>query len=285
MARDLIVGTTSGYTLDQLKYWLHSLERTGCAAERVVFVGNGDEALVDGLETQGCRVVRRTSIIEAPRDGRGLAPFADRDMCVERYFLLWKYLSTVSGGEDVRYVVSVDMRDAVFQSDPVAWLAAHLRDKRLVVSSEGLAYADEPWNRASMDETFPGSVAASMRSRLVWNCGTIGGERTAMRDLALNLYLLSRTVAYADQASLNVLLSLSPYADITLFDRGDLGWACQAATMVRTARGPERSSKFQGTEPLFDGDTAFTSAGRPFCIVHQYDRVPHWKVALERKFA
>lgn len=281
MARDIIVGTTSGYTFEQLRCWIRSLDRSGCGAERVIVVGNGDEALTEALEAHGCRVVSRSTLMNDPEDG---TPFDDREMCVERYFLLWRYLAACQPS-NIRYVVSVDMRDAVFQLDPVAWLDAHLDGRRLVVSSEGLAYGDEPWNTGSMREAFGGAIAEYMHNRLVWNCGTIAGEFAAMRDLALNLYLLSKTVTYADQSALNVLLSLGPYAGHTLFDEGALGWACQAATMVRTSRGPELSYRFQGLEPLFDGHRVFTASGRPFCIVHQYDRVPHWKVAFERQFA
>ncbi len=106
------------------------------------------------------------------------------------------------------------------------------------------------------------------------------------RDLSLNLYLgcAVRNVTYSDQASLNVLLSLEPYRDITLFDHGELGWACEAATMEASARGPELSYQFFGEEPLFDGDVVHNRAGRPFCIVHQYDRIQRWKSRLEQKF-
>ena len=89
-------------------------------------------------------------------------------------------------------------------------------------------------------------------------------------------------VNYSDQASLNVLLSLLPYRQLALFDGGDLGWACEAVTMVAAARGPDLSYKFSEREPLFDGDVVYTSAGKPFCIVHQYDRIPHWRCAWRR---
>jgi hypothetical protein len=132
---------------------------------------------------------------------------------------------------------------------------------------------------------FGPNVFEYMRDRPVWNCGTIAGEIALFRDLALNLYLCTpRHLTYSDQASLNVLLSLDPYRSMTLFDRGDLGWACEAATMVASARGADLSYMFLGDEPLFDGDRAHTARGTPYCIVHQYDRIPAWKACFERKF-
>lgn len=55
--------------------------------------------------------------------------------------MLWKYLSMLPAA-DARYVISVDMRDAVFQLIPTAWLQAHLNGNRLVFSREGLASAN-----------------------------------------------------------------------------------------------------------------------------------------------
>ena len=280
----MVVGATSGYTFDQIRYWINSLDRSGFAGQRVVLVGNGDDNLVRQLGARGCQVVTRAALIGSSADADGPTTFLDRDMCVERYLLLWKFLSCLSA-DDVGFVIFVDMRDAIFQLNPSKWLVDHIGEKKLVVSSEGLKYADEPWNRQSLREAFGPAVFDYMQDRLVWNCGTIAGELGLLRELSLNLYLCSRTVAYADQAALNVLLSLEPYSGVTFFDRGEAGWACEAATMVGSARGPDLSYKFAGLEPLFDGDAVYTRGGRPYCVVHQYDRIPAWKVRLEKRFA
>ena len=50
---------------------------------------------------------------------------------------------------------------------------------------------------------------------------------------------------------------------LTLFDSGDLGWACEAVTMVAATRGADLLYKFRGTEPLFDGDVVCTRAANP----------------------
>src|SRR5262245_27233699 len=112
MKRDMVVGATSGYTFDQIKYWINSLDRSGFAGQRVVLVGNGDGNLVRQLGARRCQVVTRAALIGSSADGP--TAFVDRDMCVERYFLLWKFLSSLSA-EDVGYVIFVDMRDAIFQ--------------------------------------------------------------------------------------------------------------------------------------------------------------------------
>jgi len=280
MKRDLAVGATSGYTFAQLRCWLNSLRRAGFSGDCVIIMGNHDAALEAALRAHGCLVVPRLALIgSSPGD----EPYQDRDMCVDRYFLLWKYLSTLDSSH-VRFVISVDMRDAVFQTDPSKWLEQHLDSKDIAVASEGLTYGDEPWNRRSMLEAFGPSVFEFMRDRLVWNCGTIAGRIDAVRDLSWNIYQCSRSVTYADQSALNMLLALWPFRERTLFDDGRYGWACQANTMAAAARGPELSYRFRDREPLFDGDTVYTADGTRYCIVHQYDRIPYWKHNLEKKF-
>jgi hypothetical protein len=37
-------------------------------------------------------------------------------------------------------------------------------------------------------------------------------------------------------------------------------------------------------EPMFVDGTVLTSTGKPFCIVHQYDRVPEWKQYVMEKY-
>jgi hypothetical protein len=283
MKRNIVLSSSAGYTFDQLRYWIHSLDRCGFTGERIVVVANADPPLIARLEESGCTVVCRERLL-TPGRHRDEA-FANHDMSVERFFLYWKILQE-RREEDTGFVIAVDIRDAIFQQDPGTWLATHLGSRKLVVASEGLTYHDQPWNRDSMRDAFGDDVLGWMGQRLVWNCGTLAGEFAAFRDLALNIFTgcAARNVPYSDQASLNLLLSLEPYRSLVLFDDGTLGWACQAGTMAAEARGPELSYRFRGVEPLFDGDAVYTRDGTPFCIVHQYDRVPHWKQAIEKRF-
>ena len=233
---DIVIGAASGYGFGQIQYWLNSLDRSGFAGKRIVLTGNVESTLVEELGRRQCEVVTAGALT-----GSRAEAFVNEDMAVERFLLIWKYLSTLRDS-DVRFAIAVDMRDAVFQTNPSEWLAQNLGDKRLVVASEGLRCEHEPWNHRTMLEAFGPKVLEYMRDRLIWNSGTIAGEMTLLRDLALNLYLCTpRHLTYADQASLNVLLTLEPYRSVTLFDRGDLGWACEAATMVASARGADLS--------------------------------------------
>ena len=106
-----------------------------------------------------------------------------------------------------------------------------------------------------------------------------------IRALAADIFATAAAAPpYSDQTVLNLLLLREPYLATTLFDDDGAGWACHAHTMARQSRGERLSYRFRGREPLFDGNVVYTAGGHPFCVVHQYDRVPSWKQALEARF-
>lgn len=286
MKRDVVIGASSGYSFDQIKYWINSLDRCGFEGQKAVLLGNGTTQVAKELAARGY-VVLTDGCGEEPWGYRYLKPnFVDADMSVERFHLISRFLSA-AGGEKYRYVIAVDVRDAVFQHDPSRWLDQHMGDKKLVVASEGLRYADEEWNRGSMLEAFGADVFSKMSHRLVWNAGTFAGEHAFVRELCDEVYKRSieRNAQYSDQAAMNVLLSSEPFAAATLFESGELAWACQGGTMIDHGTDPDYAKKYRGVRPLLDGDIVRTSAGKPFCIVHQYDRSTEWTKQLQSKYA
>jgi glycosyltransferase involved in cell wall biosynthesis len=286
MKRDIVIAATSGYAFDQIKCWANSLERSGFTGERVVIVGNASLDLVRELSSRGFRVFTKGSREESSGYHYTKPNFLDHDMSIERFYLIWEFLRN-SQDDEYRYVISVDIRDSIFQSDPSRWVAENIGDKKLLVSSEGLLCEDEDWNRGSMLEAFGPTVYSHMAKRMVWNCGAIAGEFSVFRDLCLNLYLccIGRNVPYSDQAALNVLLSLDPFRALTRFDAGDLGWACHGGTMVDHGTVQDYAMKYRGIKPVLDGNFVRTSSGKTFCIVHQYDRIPEWNALLQAKYS
>ncbi len=100
-----------------------------------------------------------------------------------------------------------------------------------------------------------------------------------MRDFWLHLSLAgAAALEPADQATYNILLSLKPWSDITLFTMGEDGWACQVGTQV--AENPNLLEPSQ----RWDGNYSTTSSGRRHVILHQYTRIPQWRDAVERAY-
>jgi len=283
MAYDMVIGTTSGYDLATVRYWLNSLDRCGFSGRKVVLVCNGPLALLEELGKRGYEYVTygRDEVTDDARYQK--EGFLDEDISAERFGLIWEYLLSQTLRADWRYVIAADMRDVIFQDNPSRWLEEHLGDKELVVSSEAVCYADEPWNNGSMLENFGSTILQHMLQREIWNAGVIAGHFEAFRDLCLNIHLLCRasSATYGDQAAMNLVLSMDPFTRITRLSQSEDGWACHAGTLFD----PAMEGKLKEPRPTFDGEYVYTHGGRKYYVVHQYDRVSEWHRKLWDRYA
>ena len=202
---------------------------------------------------------------------------------------MWYLLKKFQG--QYRYIVSTDVKDVVFQSNPSEWLEKNMGDKKINVACESIKYKDEDWGNHNLFKSFGPLIHDHNKENPIYNAGTVSGDFDTMLDLFLNIYLLcnSATSHYIeggggpDQAALNVLLNMKPYKDITKFSMSEDGWAAQLGTT-----GPQIAGKYSDRllekSPILVDNTVCTSNGTPFALVHQYDRVPEWKENIERKY-
>jgi hypothetical protein len=281
---DLLIGTMSGYDWEAIEPWAVSLDRSGYRGRKVVLACNADPAVMAELRARAYEVV--TYAIEAD-SGRAHYPtegFQDADAAAERFYLIWRYLAARPA--DYRYVMSVDMRDALFQANPVDWLDAHLDGKAILASSEAIRFGDEEWCSQSLLENFGPEVHRELAPRVIRNSGVIAGRGEYFRDLCLNVHLLCRSAKtpYADQAALNILLSLEPYRSLARLAASEDGWACHCGVLCDPDIASKYRSQLLEPEPRFDGSIVLTHAGKRYSIVHQYDRVPAWRDALRRRY-
>jgi hypothetical protein len=282
---DLVIGASSGYAFADIRPWIESLERTGYRGGRAVIAYDMAFDDVDELLRRGIHVA---TFAEDGRRRRFVYPekgFTHDDSSIDRFYKLWCYLSD---RPVERFVIAADVRDVIFQLDPAGWLEANLGEMQLNVGSEGIPLAEEPWNSEVMSASFGTRIHEQLGSRDVYNAGTIAGRADALRDFALNVFLCSRhnLIQYTDQPAANVLLSLDPYRQITRFNGPDDDWACQAATFVGESEylADRRRSGDRPRPKLVDG-IVLTPDNRPYCLVHQYDRVPAWRDALMKRYA
>lgn len=286
MAKDLIIGGASNYSWNQLRYWVNSIKQTGFAGDIVLVGSNLTQDTIQTLESHGVKVVTFTPINRLPPH-------------VERFRHIWAYLKR---NEDYRYVIVTDTRDVIFQKNPIDFLSSKLiTNKTIVTSSEGLRYKDEPWGSQNLFDAFGEEVFSELNELLIYNVGTIAGYFSEVRDLMLQLYVLSigRPIPIVDQAVFNFLVSTSPYEDTVLRTTNETGWAVQLGTTIGAvtsghgdigqavlsgALSLEIYEKlYQDVQPLVNADY-ITNNHSPFYIVHQWDRVPAIKQIIESKY-
>ena len=277
--KNLIIGAFTGYTYNQLKPWVESIDRCGFKGDKVMVVQRASDETLDELTRQGFQVIMADVQQNIP-------------IHVLRFLYIYEFLR--NHGEQYEYVVTTDVKDVYFQIDPFEWLNFHLTDgKKLVVGSESIRYKDEPWGNENLMQTYGPYIHNLFKDNEIYNVGTLGGTSEYIKDLTFNIFTnaVNRPIPIVDQAVFNVLIQTQPYKDVTYFAKQADGWAFQAGTTVDPSKIESFRPHLTESEPIWQDNKVLTGQdsnhsqkGTPFCIVHQYDRVPEWKKFVQQSF-
>jgi len=206
-----------------------------------------------------------------------------------RFLHIWQFLK--NSEFKPRYVISTDVADVIFQSNPSDWLEKNIGDKKICASAEGLKYKDEAWGINNMAKSFTPIAANYMQDTPINNAGVTAGSYEEYIDLCYNVYLLCNGAPQfveggggPDQSALNLLLSFKPYKDITLFSEHDDGWACQCGTTVDPTKIAGFRPKLLCPEPVWKDGAMYNSKGEKYAILHQYNRVPMINDYIRKKY-
>lgn len=269
--KSLIIGAATDYNYNQLKPWIKSINECGFEGDKVLILGQATEETRLKILEQGFKIVDLL-VVDAP-------------IHVARFLSLFHYLKDT--WNIYAYVITTDVKDVYFQTNPVDWLEQKTGHcELLVVGSESIRYKNEPWGNQNLIETYGPYVYDLFKDNIIYNVGTIGGISENVKDLMFNIYTnaINRPIPITDQAVFNVLIQTEPYKSTIFFTDQKDGWACQAGTTVDPSK-IEGFRPFLTEEvPIFEDGIVKTSSGDPFCIVHQYDRVPEWKMFVEQKY-
>lgn len=293
MSKDLIIGGASNYSWDQLKYWVSSIRKSGFKGDVAIVGTNMKKETIDRLTKEGVILSlygtpQANGDIIAPQNG---APH------VERFFYIWNFLDNPTKKYD--RVITTDTRDVVFQTNPSEWLDSYLISHYLVASSEGMRYRNEPWGNQNLLESFGPYFHNKLKGNFIYNVGTIAGEYESVKGLLSFIFHLSvnRPIPIVDQAVYNFILQQYPFCGDTMFSSNRSAWAIQLGTTlgaVQSGRGdlgamyqsnPSNYAEiYEDTQPRIEDGVVLTDDGKPFCIVHQYDRVNGLREVVEKKY-
>jgi hypothetical protein len=310
VTNDVIIGAADGYSWQHMKNWALSLAESGFTGRKVLIAYRIDPDTVAQLRRRDIEVVHaqqdhlgRTIDYQSWRRvkalpnrlrrlwrtalGRDFQYVGQNRVFQMRFFHLWQYLAGLDKRE-YRHVIASDVSDVVFQDNPSTWLSTHLGDRKIVGSSEAIRHDHEPWGRENTKKCFgPFVWDHILKEKPIINAGLVAGELSYVRDLFLQVYLMTYSSLFnnSDQAALNLLLRSRSYEDVLRFTESEDGWVCQAGTVAD----PTKLSAFRPfllePEPRFVEGVAYTSRGTKYSILHQYNRVPAWKIAVDAKYA
>ena len=276
--RDLIIGCSTNYDWSKLKYWVNSINKSGFEGDKVLILMNCDKDTVAKLTEE------KFIIIGFKKDDNdNLVYQSSLPVHTERFLHIYNFLKD----RDYRYVITTDVKDVVFQKNPIEYLQKECVNKNLVFSSESIRYKDEPWGDNNLKETFGPYVYEQFKNEEIFNVGVLAGHGYAIRDLALNIFLscLNRPIPICDQSTFNVMISRNPYTTLCKYTRSEEGWAAQLGTTGDPSKAAQFDPLLLEAKPKLKDGVVTTSTGKEYYIVHQYDRVPNMRKVIEERFA
>ena len=276
--RDLIIGCSTNYDWSKLKYWINSINSSGFEGDKVMILMNCDSDTTQKVVDAGFAVIGFKQ-----EENGSLSYESKMPVHVERFFHIYNFLRD----RNYRYVITTDVKDVVFQKNPIEFLEQNCQNKNLVFASESIKYKDEPWGDQNLMETFGNYIYNDFKDNEIFNVGVLAGHGYAIRDLALNIFVActNRPIPICDQSTFNFLISRNPYNAISKYCRSEDGWAAQLGTTGDPTKAAQFDPLLLEPKPKLEGDKVVTSTGQEFYIVHQYDRVPEMREVIEKKYA
>lgn len=269
MGKNLIIGGFTNYTYNQLKPWVLSAKEVIKENDDIVLcVGSTNQETIDWLEEQG--------VILVP-----MMPAQNIPIHVSRFISIYDHLSKT--WDSYNYIVTTDVKDVYFQTNPFDVFEKSDTPIKLLVASEGMYYKDEPWGNDNLMQSYGPYVYEKFCDNEIYNVGTFGGTSEYVKDMIFNIFTnaINRPIPICDQAVFNVLVNTQPFKDVIHKTRN---WACEAGTVADPTKIEQFRPKLVVGEPIFEDGLVKNPDGSLFSIVHQYDRVPEWKEHIGEKY-
>jgi hypothetical protein len=280
-ANDLLMTAMKGsYAWDALVPFVHSLDRSGFRGTKLIQVHGITDDVRSKLLEHGFTVL--DYVIDEPR--------VFGSYCSERFWPANGFLK--AHAHEYRYIIWVDWKDLVVQTTPSSWLEKHALlcpTDKIIGCGEGLLAKEEFYNNGWLKQAADPEGYSQAREYQICCAGTIAGEAQAMRDLLCDIFhVLSTSPNKPDYAG-----GVSP-----LIDQGVLNHLLYTKYRSCT-RVPRPEDAFVATcnwylvhrwrnrcVPTLGADGMIYPSGStvPFSIVHQYDRDPAWKEAVQNRY-
>lgn len=276
--KDLIIGCSTNYNWDKIKYWVNSINKSGFEGDKILIFMTVDNDTLQKVNEAGFQAI----VLSQPDEFGNFKYESRLPVHVERFFHIYNFLRE----NRYRYVITTDVKDVIFQQNPIKYIEENIGDKKLMFASESILYKDEPWGNQNLVETFGEYFHSIFKNNLIFNVGVLAGRGDDMRDLACMIFNMSinRPIPIVDQSTFNFMISMAPYLYTSLYLKSEDAWACQLGTTADPSKIEQFKPLLEEPSPRFENGKVVTSVGKEFTIVHQYDRVPDWKSIIEKEY-
>lgn len=278
MKKDLVITTISdNYVWTDIKNWFYSLKNTGFDGD-ILMVGynfqSEDHEFLTQLREAGANIILPKNTYRGEienffewHSGRVTPSNANKLIHNVRLFHVWQYFTETNAKEQYNRVIFTDGRDIVFQTNPTTWLDENLK-KDILVPSEYVTYENEPWNQNNALQNYgPYVYHYVLKDKPACNVGSFACTADICADFCLIMYLMSNNIGHADQPAFNILTSTLLKDRTQTVDFND-SWALQIGAIINNVH---------DIAAFDNGIVTNRKTTTPYCIVHQYDRVPEYK--------
>jgi len=230
--KDLVISAVANYTPDKIRLYVESLNRSGFEGDKVMICYNLPEETFSYLRDNGWECYKG-ELMGHPH--------------MKRLIDIWWFLENDS--RKWNHIITTDVRDVVFQSNPSEWLSNNLT-KEILIASECVDYQNESWGQKNIHEGYGGIFWDWIKDKIIGNVGIMAGKYDSIKNLIMLNWLVSQagdTQHFTDQSSLNLIIHNS-----LIKDKIDLNsnFCLQVGTL---------NKEYNLTE---------------YCLIHQYDRNP-----------
>ena len=273
MNRDVVVATIKNYDWAEIMAFVVSLDRSGFSGAKIMFNENITETARNKLIHYGWTLV---NVIADPTQSYATA----------RHIPVVDYLTEHK--DDYRFVLYIDVRDAVFQSDPSSWLEKNLAPDELVGPSECVLIKHQNVNSRWIKETMGEEIERYLGEYDVCCCGTIVGTTQTVLKVVSQMCEMSKNISGwgYDQAYFNYLIRISPLQEVTRVLKMKEGFIATCSWFLCD---PHLWKPFLIDDvPVFDYEKVLVyvpGTTTPFPILHQYDRNSFWARAIQEKYS
>ncbi len=209
-------------------------------------------------------------------------------MKFERHLVQQQYFKTIEDKSTI--VLLTDTFDVVFQDDPFEWYRNN-KSNKLLLGSEGIIIQHEWWNYGIITKCFDNHTE-NVKNEDVLCAGVIMGEVGEVENLSTDVFNLiietkSEETEGVDQGAVNVILRTEKYKDILQITNTSEPFVVHCATAGPTEQfvswGFQRNYKYG--LPIHNGNEIVTQDGKPYCMVHQYNRIKEWDSFFKTKYS
>ena len=249
--KDLVISAVANYLPEKIKVYVESLNETGFNGDKIMICYNLPNETIEYLSSKGWECL-----------GAELTGHPH----MRRLIDMWWFLQ--NDEREWNHIITTDVRDIVWQTNPSDWLYSNLK-KEILCASECVIYDKEPWGHKNIHEGYGPIFWEWVKSNTIGNVGVIAGKYKSVKDMLMLNWLVSQSGDirhFTDQSSFNFIIH-----NELIKDKIDINseFGLQVGTTTKDLK--------IENDIIMNGD-------EPYVLVHQYDRNPELNNLVINKY-